>query len=235
MKYLKRGLGLQLKKFLSIALSISMVTLTMPMGCASNKATVANVPAGAASILNTDKDAYINGEKIKVNFSNSPGDEGDWICIVPAGSPDTEAGDYKKMPKGLGQGFLIFDPPSPGKYEARAYYNYSHKGYVVSGRHAFSVVPAGGIVSPAAGAGKATRDNYMLFQTVTFGDKNKPLTGLSTAGSLVVLKTPNGNTVDYELWTRSLQSSGSNQEKKESVHGPVRFSRNPTTEEVSYN
>ena len=43
------------------------------------------------------------------------------------------------MPKGLGQGFLIFDPPSPGKYEARAYYNYSRNGYVVSGRYAFSV------------------------------------------------------------------------------------------------
>jgi len=43
------------------------------------------------------------------------------------------------MPKGLGQGFLIFDPPSPGKYEARAYYNYSRNGYVVSGRYTFSV------------------------------------------------------------------------------------------------
>lgn len=97
-------------------------------------------PVGGAPLVNTDKDIYNYGEMIKVNFSNSPGNEGDWICIVPVGSPDTEGGDYKYMPKGLGQGFLIFDPPSPGKYEARAYYNYSRNGYVVSGRYAFSVV-----------------------------------------------------------------------------------------------
>jgi hypothetical protein len=94
---------------------------------------------GGASIVNTDKDIYNYGEMIKINFSNSPGNERDWICIVPAGSPDTEAGDYKYMPKGLSQGLLIFDPPSPGKYEARAYYNYSRNGYVVSGRYVFSV------------------------------------------------------------------------------------------------
>jgi hypothetical protein len=97
--------------------------------------------AGAAPIVNTDKDVYNNGETIKVNFSNSPGNSGDWICIAPEGAPDTEAGDYKYMPKGLTQGFLTFDPPSaPGKYEARAYYNYSRNGYVVSGRYVFTAV-----------------------------------------------------------------------------------------------
>ena len=59
---------------------------------------------------------------------------------MPVGSPDNEAGDYKYMPKGLGQGSLLFDLPSPGKYEVRAYYNYSRNGYVVSARYAFSVV-----------------------------------------------------------------------------------------------
>ena len=96
-------------------------------------------PVGGAPIINTDKDIYNLGEMIKVNFSNSPGNAGDWICIVPVGSPDTEAGDYQYMPKGLSQGVLTFDPPSPGKYEVRAYYNYSRNGYVVSGRYAFSV------------------------------------------------------------------------------------------------
>ena len=38
------------------------------------------------------------------------------------------------------RGSLIFDPPSPGEYEVRAYYNYRRNGYVVSGRYAFSVV-----------------------------------------------------------------------------------------------
>jgi TolB-like protein len=49
----------------------------------------------------------------------------------------------------LGQGVLTFDSPSPGKYEVRAYYNYSRNGYVVSGRYGFSVV--GGVSSVASG------------------------------------------------------------------------------------
>jgi hypothetical protein len=93
-----------------------------------------------ASILGTEKDIYNEGEMIKISFSNAPGNDGDWICVVPAGSPDTEAGDYKYMPKGLSQGVLTFDPPTPGKYEARAYYNYNRNGYIVTGRYAFSVV-----------------------------------------------------------------------------------------------
>lgn len=97
------------------------------------------VPLKGESIVNTEKDIYSPGETIKVNFSNSPGNDSDWICVVPAGSPDTEAGDYKYMPKGLSQGVLTFDSPAPGKYEVRAYYNYSRNGYVVSGRYAFSV------------------------------------------------------------------------------------------------
>lgn len=92
-----------------------------------------------SSIVSTDKNTYNYGEAIKVNFSNSPGIDGDWVCIVPAGSPDTEGGDYKYLPLGVTQGFLTFDPPSPGKYEVRVYYDYNRKGYVVSGRYVFSV------------------------------------------------------------------------------------------------
>ena len=109
-------------------------------------------PVGGASILTTDRDIYNYGEAIKVNFSDSPGNERDWICIVPVGSPDTEAGDYKYMPKGWSQGSLIFPPPSPGKYEVRAYYNYSRNGYAVSGRYPFSVV-----INPEAEATMAQR------------------------------------------------------------------------------
>ena len=97
------------------------------------------VIAWASPSVKTEKDTYVFGEMIKVIFSGSPGNEEDWICIVPVGSPDTEAGDYKYMPKGLSNGFLSFDPPSPGKYEVRAYYDYRSKGYVVSARYAFAV------------------------------------------------------------------------------------------------
>ena len=95
--------------------------------------------ASAAPQVKTDKDSYNYGETIKVNFFNSPGNLQDWICIVPAGSPAIEAGDYKYMPQGLNQGILTFNSPSPGKYEVRAYYNYRQNGYVVSARYSFSV------------------------------------------------------------------------------------------------
>lgn len=92
-------------------------------------------PAG----VKTDKTAYQYGEAIKVTFSGATGLERDWICVVAAGSPDTEGGDYKYMPKDLNTGTLTFDPPAPGKYEVRAYYNYDKVGYVVAARTAFSV------------------------------------------------------------------------------------------------
>lgn len=104
--------------------------------------------AGAAPQVSTDKDTYNHGEKIGVSFSDSPGNNSDWICIVPAGSPDTEAGDYQYMPKGLIQGVLTFDPPTVGKYEARAYFNYRRNGYVVTARHGFSVVSGVPSVEP---------------------------------------------------------------------------------------
>lgn len=98
------------------------------------------VLAGDASLVSTDKDSYNYGEVIKVNFSKALGKESDWICIVPSGSPDNEAGDYKNMPKGVVEGILTFAAPPPGNYEARAYYDYNRKGYVVSARHSFLVM-----------------------------------------------------------------------------------------------
>lgn len=222
-------------KGLTMAMLVGLIA--MLTGCASiDQTALTKSPGGVKNtqILTTDKSTYNFDEKIKVSFFNSPGNDSDWICIVPAGSPDTEPGDYKYMPKRLDQGSLLFDPPSPGKYEARAYYNYGRNGYVVSGRHPFSVAAAKGIATPAVQPVKATRDDYVFFQTVTFGDKNKALTGFSTTGSMAVLKTPNDNMVDYELWTRGQGSSGQNQKKKDSAYTQVRFSRNPTTEEVSF-
>ncbi len=99
--------------------------------------------------VKTDKDVYSEGEKIRVNFFSAPGYSRDWICIAAAGSPDTDAGDYQYMPNGESQGVLTFDAPAPGKYEVRAYYNYSRNGYVVSARHSFSVAAKGAPIKAA--------------------------------------------------------------------------------------
>jgi hypothetical protein len=98
------------------------------------------VMAEGGSLIQPDKDTYNYGEAITVHFYDAPGNYNDWICIVPVGSPDTDTGDWKYIPSGFRQGALIFDSPSPGQYEVRAYYNYSLNRYVVSDRYAFSVV-----------------------------------------------------------------------------------------------
>lgn len=135
--------------------------------------------AGVASQVNTDKDTYNHGEKIQVNFSDSPGNNSDWICIIPVGSSDTEAGDYQYMPKGLSQGVLTFDPPAPGKYEVRAYYNYRRNGYVVTARHGFSVVSGVPSVesktaSPAKPSAPAEKTTTMEKSAVTAISRGTP-------------------------------------------------------------
>jgi hypothetical protein len=68
--------------------------------------------ADVAPQVTTDKDIYSAGETIRVNFFNAPGSQRDWVCIVAAGSPDNEAGDYQYMPNRLSQGVLTFDTPN---------------------------------------------------------------------------------------------------------------------------
>jgi len=91
------------------------------------------------SWIQTDKDIYNYGEEIRVHFYNAPGYASDWICIVPSGSWDTEAGDYKYIPEGVHEGVMIFQSPVQGEYEVRAYYNYSAFRYTVSARYHFTV------------------------------------------------------------------------------------------------
>jgi TolB-like protein len=124
-----------------IGLIVSIILFLMMAFCCQTA--IADAPQ-----VNTDKDIYSTGETIRINFFNAPGNQRDWICIVAAGSPDTDAGDYKYMPNGLSQGVLTFDSPPQGKYEVRVYYNYSRNGYVVSARHGFSVVDKATATTP---------------------------------------------------------------------------------------
>ena len=136
-------------------------------------------PAAGTSILNTDKDTYQRGEPVKVMFSNSPGANGDWICIVPTGAPDTEAGDYQYIPKGSSQGTLTFDSPVPGQYEVRAYYNYRRYGYAVSARHGFSV--ASGVPSRERDTARPVKPRGDAEKTITAG--KPPVASVSKGSS----------------------------------------------------
>jgi len=99
-----------------------------------------------------------------LHFYNAPGYAKDWICIVPVGSLDTEAGDYKYIPEGVGQGELIFKSPRPGQYEARAYYNYSPFRYTVSARYRFT------IEGEVYGYGSGYDDDGYYDTPITYGE-----------------------------------------------------------------
>lgn len=90
--------------------------------------------------VSTDRNLYYPGEPIRVHFSGAPGYYRDWICIAPSRTPDTEAGQYQYMPRGVHRGHLTFTAPAPGHYQVRAYYNYRRNGYLVSARNSFTVV-----------------------------------------------------------------------------------------------
>lgn len=111
------------------------------------------VTADAAPQVKTDKDNYSAGETIRVNYSDAPGYKADWICIVPAGAPDTDAGDWKHIPRRESSGVLTFIAFEPGKYEVRAYYNYNRNRYEVSARYGFTVGDKVSAAKPALAAG----------------------------------------------------------------------------------
>lgn len=89
-------------------------------------------------IIRTDKDTYSYGDRIRVHYFNAPGHSRDWICIVPVGSRNTDAGDYQYIPR-RGHGELVFASPRPGSYEARAFYRYSPGRYRITARYKFTV------------------------------------------------------------------------------------------------
>jgi hypothetical protein len=120
-------------------------------------------------LIQTDKEIYNYGEEIMVHFYNAPGYARDWLCIVPVGSLDNEAGDYKYIPEGVGQGVLTFKSPRPGQYEARAYYNYSPFQYTVTARYRFTIAGEVSGYDNQYGSGYGYDDQYVDVP-VTYGE-----------------------------------------------------------------
>ena len=88
-----------------------------------------------------ERDVHVTGEPITVFFSGLPGNNTDWITIVPADARDSAWGDWKYT-RGNTEGVLEFGPKAPGEYEIRVYYDWAGGGgYEVQHRHRFTVVP----------------------------------------------------------------------------------------------
>lgn len=128
-----------------VLLAVALILLLLSFGTivylsASKSSTSSTSATSQASrkIVKTEKSAYRHGERIYVHYYSAPGLRSDWICIVPAGSPDNTVGAYQYIPS-PGRGTLVFDSPGPGKYEVRAFYRYNPGHYRVTSRYRFTV------------------------------------------------------------------------------------------------
>lgn len=72
--------------------------------------------------LGNRKDQYAVGEPIEIFYEGVPGPNGDWITIVPAGSPDGQRTEWYQVKT---TGSQIFKGQSAGKYEARLHLLFS--------------------------------------------------------------------------------------------------------------
>ncbi len=89
--------------------------------------------------LSTDKSVYSKGEDIVLTFSGLPGNETDWITLVPSGTPDDDYGTWFYT-NGEESGTHVFTGLAPGDYEIRLYFDYPAGGYNVQGRIKLKVV-----------------------------------------------------------------------------------------------
>lgn len=92
----------------------------------------------SSAAVKTEKDTYNADENITIFFRNLPGNQKDWITIVPLGAPEDIWGNWKYI-KGNTEGSIMFSGQGSGQYEVRVYYNYPEGGMKVHHRYPFTV------------------------------------------------------------------------------------------------
>jgi len=90
--------------------------------------------------LRTVESRHQKGQPIEPQFADFPGNAQDWITIVTADAADDTYDEWFYL-KGQRSGTLSFRGLAPGRYEARAYYDWPSGGYVVRGRLHIQVDP----------------------------------------------------------------------------------------------
>ena len=97
--------------------------------------TVGNADPNALPQVISQKNPYPPGEQIIVNYSGFPGNQKDWIGLVPASYPD-EQGSQWFFTEGKQSGTMTFNGLPNGEYEVRGFFNNE---YAVRARYRFTV------------------------------------------------------------------------------------------------
>jgi hypothetical protein len=92
---------------------------------------------------------------VKVHWQGTPGNQQDWITVVPAGTPDDVWGNWVYL-KGKTSGTFVVQDLAPGQYEARLYLDWPKGKFNVVQRGALPVGSGTG-VEGIAGGGQVVR------------------------------------------------------------------------------
>ncbi len=101
------------------------------------------IPEGADAPVATEQSTYAIEQPITVFFRGLPGNDSDWINVVPADATDSTWGDWRYT-RGRSEGVMMFNPLPPGEYEVRMYHDWDGtEAYEVQHRHRFTVLEQG--------------------------------------------------------------------------------------------
>ncbi|MEQ8653161.1 MAG: hypothetical protein RIC87_11920 [Kiloniellales bacterium] len=90
--------------------------------------------------LSSDKTVYREGDPVVINYGGLPGNQRDWVTVVPLGTPADNWGQWTYT-DGKASGSFQVDDLAPGAYEARVYLGWPRGGFDVVRRWYFSVEP----------------------------------------------------------------------------------------------
>jgi hypothetical protein len=94
------------------------------------------------SLAKPDQDTYTEGDAVTVTYSNLPGNDQDWISVIPASEPDDTYGSEWFYTGGETEGTYTFEGLAPGEYEVRVYFNWPEGDYEVQDRYSFTIEAA---------------------------------------------------------------------------------------------
>jgi len=78
------------------------------------------------------------GSPVELSWFDTPGNQQDWLTVVPVGTPDDKWGNWTYT-KGRRSGTFTITNLSPGNYEARLYYNWPAGKFKVIERLKFTI------------------------------------------------------------------------------------------------